>query len=100
MCIAAASSAARIFLFGKFSNFLINCAAFSLFFPSFHRYLDFPRVKNGSISQNSAQIYLSENKCKHTLYCDGINYSLIDDKYGVCQYRHIKGFKEHTGQGS
>ena len=25
--------------------------------PSFHRYLDFPHVKYGSISQNSTQIY-------------------------------------------
>ena len=44
MCVAAASGAARIFPFRKFSIFLKNRAVFSLFCPSFHTYLDFPHI--------------------------------------------------------
>ena len=58
MCGAAASGAARIFLFRKFSNFFgKKRAAFLLFSHGFHRYLDIPHVQSGSISQNYTEIY-------------------------------------------
>ena len=71
MCGAAASSAERIFLFGKFSNFSKkkkkNAWLFHCFPPSFHRYLDFPHVKSGSISHNYKEIYkLGKQNAKQT----------------------------------
>ena len=79
--------------FFHLENFLIlrkTARFFHCFPPSFHRYLDFPHVKYGSISLNYTLNYIQiqyiqiqyinwKIKCTQA-HCEGINYWQIDDK--------------------